>query len=593
MGDPDASWMGAIDPTYLRPGQDTEVDKELYELLKPYGVQPGDPLPPLDAAGLQLLKDADAENKKNGKETHYYEQYLDNLPELSQGQKDLAVLKVAGALDTLQRHSKELEEQLPGLEDALAAQKKFNEGKITQAQLEPHLKVIQQALSMDQEFANSRALVDSISGISYQQSLTENNGELGGKSGLVEPTPGESLQDARKRFFEEGAKAFGLDPKTGKPVELTLQQRAQASAATAAGLNTVARTGALEQQIGDYNEQNDALTEAGGADPAQAARMDQWHDQIESDSDAIQTVQQNVKKLQEKLPGRNTMTREELRQDDIKAAKEGGDEKLAGRLTEWNDLQNDIESLTKQMDESGDPYQKKLAKDYYKPLAGLAELNYNTIARDQGSRDPKSLLDGMPLPSSGHPDLYFAARAAYYTPAQDKAAAGDELVAKALDRGGLLHVPGATKEDRRTQLAAQGITDRQSMFNQYLEAAGIDPSKPLSKKQIEDLGGKKVVDAITDYEKDHDGDGKIWVDGTLVERDGEIFAVWRFRETFHNPPPPGTVAQAKGGYTPGPPETETKIWDQEGMRYDDLQDFLDNNKIFNENTKISTAKDWT
>ncbi|MDT7627905.1 MAG: mucin9, partial [Pseudonocardiales bacterium] len=597
-GTPDASWMAGIDPTYLRPGQNTEVDQQLYKLFAPYGIKPGDPLPPLDASGLALLKQQDEKNH-----TNYYQEYVDSLPALSQGQLDLATLKVGSALSTLQTHSQQLEKQVKGLQQALDAQAQYNQGKLSYAALQPHLKVIKQALAMDQEYSNARNLVDGITGLSYEEQTTAADEKVGENPALVGQTPGETLQQARKRFADNGLAAYGIDPKTGKAPVLNDLQKAQASAATVAGLNASARTVVLDQQRDAYNQQNDALKTAGGGTPDQVAHLQKWYDQITTDSNAIQIVQgsgavpappgyQSIKSLEDGLPGKITMSRDEQRSDDILAAKAAGDTTLANRLGEWNKLQIQAEGLVGQMNNSHSTYQKQLVKDYYQPFSDLAGLNYNTLARDQGSRDPSKGLDGMPLPSSGHPDLFFAVRSAYYTPEQNANAKDDSVLAKAFDQGGLLKLPGVTAADRRAQLAAQGISSRDALLNQFYDSANIDP-KNLTPDQIKALGGP--ADKLAQWEKDGTQHSNVSLHGTLVVgEDGQVGVEWTYTvsRTVVNRPSYGGRA---GAALPSQPKTtqETKVFDRTGEHYDDLQDFLDNNHLFNDKTQISTSKDWT
>ncbi|WP_037070445.1 hypothetical protein, partial [Pseudonocardia acaciae] len=593
------AWMGGIDPSYLRPGQDTPVDKHIYEALAPLGIKPGDPLPPLDAAGEQLLRDYDHDHN-----THFYDQYMADLPELTTGQKDMAVLKVAGAWDTLQDRSQKLETQLPGLQKAVEAQKLYNEGKLSQAELQPHLKVIKQALSMDREYANARALVDSISGLTYQPRTSEQDQKTGADPKILQPGQGESIRDAEKRTADTKLPEMGVDAATGKSPKLNQEEQAKASAATVVGVYLPTRIEALNQEWDQWNARNEEL-KAGGATQDQVDQMDQWSKQLGGKQEAIKAVQGNIAGLQKDLPGKVKMSPHDQRLADMTAFEARGDPKLAERLRAWDKLQTDAEGLATEMEApTASQYRQQLAKEYYRPLSTLAGLNYNTLAHDQGSRDPHSQIGDMPLPSTGHPDLYLAALSAYNSTPQNENAARNAQLAGLLDQGGAKAdkegkslAPGATPADRRADLAAQGIVDEPGLWRKYFQDLGVRDLadvNQLSEEEKKQLG--VPVDAIEQYKKSHPEKGPITANGIFVkdDKDGMYYADFTFTGEFLKVEQRSGFYEAKVGDPPGKkPEYEQKIFDRNGHRYSDFDDFYTHNRMYKEGTQISTSRNWS
>ncbi|ANY05836.1 hypothetical protein AFB00_05445 [Pseudonocardia sp. HH130630-07] len=203
------------------------------------------------------------------------------------------------------------------------------------------------------------------------------------------------------------------------------------------------------------------------------------------------------------------------------------------------------------MKESGDPRQEQLAERYEK-LGSAVALNYNTIARDQGSRTPGSTLGELQLPSSGRADVFYAKRSAFNRPSLDGVT--DPLAKRYLDEG-LAGEPslGEDPRDRRAELAARGNADE--LFGELLRGE-------VKVEDIEELSARREV-----AKRVGEG-GSVARRGILFEdEDGNL----------------GMIDVYRAG---------DRYVDANGHHYGDLEDFRNNNEIFGEDTRISTPGDW-
>ncbi|MDQ4118974.1 MAG: hypothetical protein M3235_18740, partial [Actinomycetota bacterium] len=438
LGEPDATWMPGIDSDYRRPAQDTAVDRELAKHL---GLKPGDPLPPLNSAALADLKENDPAT---------YDKYVTSLPTLSRTQKDTAIIRVGGALSTLDQHSQEMGKKVPGLERALAAQKEANKGGLTareERDLAPHLKVIDEAASVDPNVARARALVDGVRGQTPRPHITADQQT---SIGTDPDIPG----------HEEGLAGMGLDEKGNPLTEMSSADKAKANAAQIASMTLIPRQEAVERRIADYQRRSTALERSGDATPADVAALEAERGGINGELDSIKGVQNRVEATGDhlrKLGVAGSYSPQQLRRIDIGAAEASGDHALAGTLRTWDALLTDSEALGRSMKESGDPEQVGLADDY-QALAKSAQLNYNTLSRDQGARSADTGLGALQLPSSGRADIFMVRKSAFNKASLD--AVEDARKKRYLDEG-LKGEPslGATPADRRAELAAQGSAD--------------------------------------------------------------------------------------------------------------------------------------
>ncbi|WP_433275595.1 DUF4781 domain-containing protein [Pseudonocardia xinjiangensis] len=543
LGDPDESWMAGIDADYVRPSQDTAVDKELAKAL---GLKEGDPLPPLNRAGLADLEEQD---EKQG--TNLADEYRKALPELSTAQRDGASLKVTSTLSMLQNRSDKLEGKIEGLRDAVGDYRAAVKGGLTPGEikaLKPQQKVIDEAIAMDQDFRNGRALIDGITGIAY----TRPNVDAAAQKMGADPTlPG----------HQEGFGAYGRNAKGEPLAELSAADKAKANAAQIAGLSLVPRIETLQAQKAAYERDVAALEKSGNATPLDVARMDKRRADINAEVASIGGVEKRIGAMglpQGVAPDTGTQ-----RRWDVLFTKAGKDPVLADRLTGWNALQNDAAALARQMKRSGDPGQKPFVEKFQQ-LSGVSELNYNTLARDQGSRAAGSSLGTFPLPSSGRPDIFFTVKSAAGKHLYD--GVSDPVQRKFFDEGVKAYdgydgdpFMGATAADRRAEFAARGTP--QEVLNSM--------SARLTAEQLASLDGS-VKDSI----------GEFADKGAKHDEIMTIFQDPESKELRYMPL-----------YKVTNPDGDTRYIDVKGAHYGDLKDFREHNELFNEETKLLAPAD--
>jgi hypothetical protein len=543
LGDPDESWMTGIDENYLRPSQNTAVDKELAKAL---GLKPGDPLPPLSRAALADLEEQD---KKQG--TDLADQYRAALPELSTSQRDGASLKVTSTLSMLQKRSDKLEEKLPGLQDAVGDYQAAVKGGLTPGEikaLKPQQKVIDEAIAMDEDFRNGRALIDGITGIAY---TGPHVGAAQQKMGADPTLPG----------YQAGFGAYGQNDKGEPLAELSAAEKAKVNAAQIAGLSLVPRIETLQEQKAGYERDKAALEKSGNVTPLDVARMDARMADINAEVTSIGGVEKRINAME--LPKSVAPASKTQRKWDVLFAEAGKDPVLAERLTDWNVLQNDAAALARQMKQSGDPMQKPFVETF-EQLSGVSGLNYNTIARDQGSRAEGSNLGAFPLPSSGRPDIFFTVKSAANKHLYD--AITDPVQKKFFDEGVKAYdsydgdpFMGATAADRRAEFAARGTP--QEALNSM--------SARLTAEQLAGLDAS-IKDSI----------GKFADKGAKNDEIMTIFQDPESKELRYMPL-----------YKVTNPDGHTRYIDVKGADYGDLKDFREHNELFNEETRLLAPDD--
>ncbi|HVV14375.1 MFS transporter [Amycolatopsis sp.] len=534
---PDASWMSFIDPSYTRPALDTATDRQLADLL---GVRRGDPLPPLSPAAVAELRRTDPK---------LADQYEASLPKLTPGRLDSAALTFVGAESTLQSAAGDLQAMTPQLQGALDAQRAANAGGLTDAEvraLDPQLETIRKANAMGRDIHNARAIVDGVDGLTYQRPLIgADQQQMAGTANL----PGATAYLAKALGVDEHGNPLPVPHAQlggDRATELAAQQTAQAQASQIAGLALIPRQNDLGRRQDIYNAQVTAYNNSETRSPLERQRLDGVYAGLLADEKAVNGVVDRI----QALSGGPSAAVGDLRNFDVAFADASGDHTMADRLRQWNGLQTESATLAAQMGGSGDPNQTGLAPTY-QSFSDVAGLNYNTIARDQGSRAPDSKLGTLSLPSTGRPDVLFAMTSAINKPTYDTVSS-DSLLGRYLDTGveGDPFI-GSTPADRRAALASQG-TPQQILNDLSARAtANLRPGdlSQAARNRIHELGGGPVDVLETVYE-----DPKSHKLGYLP-----LYRV-------------GT----DGGF---------QYVDDKGAHYSGRQDFRDNNELFSEKTQ--------
>ena len=440
-GDPDESWMAVLDPSYVRLAQDTAIDRYMSQLL---GVPHDTPLPPLPRAAVEWLEHTDPDKAR---------EYRESLPPLTDAQRAWAVVTVAGIMASEQRIVQTLHESSSELNQFFTDLESGNLGT-------PEPAALDEAIELGQRLALNRMVLDGIAALS-------------GERPPITAAQQAAAANADLPSYEEGFAAFGLDL-SGEPIsKLSPEDQARAYAAQVAGLNLLARTLALNTAAAELTElaadYERALNAGQPLSPHKAAELSAKVEQLLAEEQAIREIGDRIGGLN--LPEEVKPDLATLRDWDMRAAVGFGDPQLADRLRTWDALQGRAVKLAQQLAGSTDPRQQQLAEKL-SAFAGVAELTYNSFARDMGLRDPYSALGELALPSSGRPDVFFAVKSAANRHLYE--ALTDEQMLRYFRNGGAdLHLDpvtlelvdstwgyvGSTPEDRLAEFAARGTPD--------------------------------------------------------------------------------------------------------------------------------------
>jgi hypothetical protein len=513
-GEPEPSRMPLFDPTYTRPAQDTLVDEKLAEDLKEFGVEEGDPLPPLNPSGVAELERYD---EKWG--TDWADQYRRSLRPLTEVEK-ASVAARAAAAESNSRYVRERgNDELPGLHAIL--------DKVEQTGSDATLTVEERNLLATAQtryplLEIDRGIINGLNELQAQEKYIDANVRDAGAGILVVPYVGpgalsEELQeqlgrDAQGRpvVVQDGVtkvvasstdEAAQLTAEGTPYLELTPLQKAQANAASITAMATVGHKETLRLQTNAYGQQAAAYTAgvnafnekvtSGSATQTDADWLDAEYTRLTQVYDGLEAYEGRIlatEKLldrQPQLPGKQ-IDPYALRFYDERVARGMDERDMADQLAAWDAFETraaDIAAGLAASRGAEDP----LTLDV-KMLAGTAALNYDTVLRDVGSRSrgttmvahallpgtedqpDKSNLRLLSLPSTGSSDMIHVLNSVASSPGyRDIRGANGKVLANA-DEDTIAHWASRRPvEEQVGRLAAAGDAKDFDSLNGLLE----------------------------------------------------------------------------------------------------------------------------
>ena len=408
-GDPDATWALVLDPDYRRSSTGTQMDKDLARKL---GLDEGDPLPPLTADALSYLEKTDPEAA---------ERYKNSLPIMSGAETagmGFTYLEMQSTDRRLeQKYGPIYDEKIKPVLDAYQA---ANSDNALDAGERHNLQKRFDALEgidpgLIYEWSAARGVIDGVDDATWvRPEIREVEARLGGNPQMVqemagpEPVhpdqPGYGLTPM-ERALENARRDLGVDESGNPTGPYNVNQNALLSfrpRQVALDLNTAGHV----REVADYNRQAEAFGANGGSVAEQQRLMD-WEDRLDRQWNGIVDERLALKTATADLKGPEDQAKQaRLRAMDLAIGRGSGDRIWSDRLTAANEQLTAIQEVRDSLDRN-DPQQKTWAEKLDE-ISGLASLNYTAISRNLEERADDNPLGRLSLPSTGHPDFYYA-----------------------------------------------------------------------------------------------------------------------------------------------------------------------------------------
>ncbi|WP_343943656.1 DUF4781 domain-containing protein, partial [Pseudonocardia zijingensis] len=597
-GEADPSWMPLFDPSYTRPAMDTKVDKQLAKDLAKFGVKEGDPLPPLSPGALASLSKDEQERYKKA------------LRPLTVVEKAFTQARAAAAESNAQYVKDRGNKELPGLNTILD---KIQRTGGTSTLTEPERELFATAQTRFPLLDVDRGIVNGLDQLQAEELFIDTNARSAG-SGTHDPaaTRAELQQrlhlDAKGRPLDSTGKIIVSSPveaaqlavegkKEGVDfIRLTADQQAQLNARSITEMAVVGHKEDLRLRTNAYDERAVAYKDAkaayerklaqGAATQADVDRLNAEADRLNAEADRLNALRDGILGDWDKIDATNDLLADQAKKNplpfqspdsvtdlDIRLARENGEGGMADQLEKWNKFQQRAYGIANDLMKAG---KKDLATEVMR-LSRTAGLNYETVARDLGSRSADSKLfayaigpDGKPdksnrrliqLPSSGRADMLYVLNSVVNSPGYKTLEGPGGKALRNLDEDAIANYASrATASEQAGQFAAlQKATDRTKLQKMF-EDANKDPETGEVNKENVDRAMQAIQDMVG--EKWSDGKEEVAViNGYAIDpNDSSEIGSWvLFR-----------VTDADGN---------AKLVDHTGAIYDDYGDYQKHNEL--------------